>query len=202
MATNSQQDNNYNNMDFNQLYGLPNTSWLPQSTTPTKTTPSIKDIASYQIPITAIAPAGGSSAIPSIQQIASKSLPETLTEPDVNQMYSPITKTAIIQTPTPANTVGDATISPFVDETLLGGITDIENPYPVTSESLQFLNGFIRTQIGRRVTIDFLVGSNMIETKSGYLLGVASNYILLNELESNNITACDYYNIKFICFFY
>ena len=81
-------------------------------------------------------------------------------------------------------------------------ITDFTNPYPVTAESIQYLNGFIRTQIGRRVTIDFLVGSNNIVEKSGYLLGVAANYILLNELDTNDITTCDFYNIKFIRFYY
>lgn len=43
-------------------------------------------------------------------------------------------------------------------------LTDIKNPYEVTAESVQYLNGFIRTQIGRRVSIDFLVGSNTIVT--------------------------------------
>ena len=83
-----------------------------------------------------------------------------------------------------------------------GGITDIQNPFPVTPESLQYLNGFIRTQIGRRVTIDFLVGSNNMVSKSGYLLGVATNYILINELDTTDITTCDFYNIKFIRFYY
>lgn len=82
------------------------------------------------------------------------------------------------------------------------GVTDFQNPYPITPESLQYLNGFMRTQIGRRVSIDFLVGSNTIVTKLGYLLGVASNYILINELDTNDITTCDFYNIKFIRFFY
>lgn len=91
-----------------------------------------------------------------------------------------------------------------IDSDLQGdlGITDLKNPYPVTADSLQYLNGFIRTQIGRRVTIDFLVGSNTIVSKSGFLLGVASNYILLNELDTNDITTCDFYNIKFIRFYY
>ena len=81
-------------------------------------------------------------------------------------------------------------------------LTDIKNPYEVTAESVQYLNGFIRTQIGRRVSIDFLVGSNTIVTKSGYLLGVAANYILINELDTNDLTTCDFYNIKFIRFYF
>lgn len=81
-------------------------------------------------------------------------------------------------------------------------LTDINNPYEITAESVQYLNGFIRTQIGRRVSIDFLVGSNTIITKSGYLLGVAANYILINELDTNDLTTCDFYNIKFIRFYF
>lgn len=89
-----------------------------------------------------------------------------------------------------------------VPNTGITGITDVNNPFPVTPESLQYLNGFLRTQIGRRVSIDFLVGSNTIITKLGFLLGVATNYILINELDTNDITTCDFYNIKFIRFYY
>ena len=81
-------------------------------------------------------------------------------------------------------------------------ITDFSNPFPVTPESIQYLNGFIRTQIGRRITVTFLIGSNLLEEKSGFLLGVGANYILINELDTNDLTACDFYNIKFIRFYY
>lgn len=104
---------------------------------------------------------------------------------------------------TPATTFDyGATIQQPLESSLMDGITDIQHPYPVTAESLQYLNGFLRTQIGRRVSIDFLVGSNTIVTKSGFLLGVASNYILINELDTNDLTTCDFYNIKFIRFYY
>lgn len=104
---------------------------------------------------------------------------------------------------TPATTFDyGATIQQPLESSLMEGITDIQHPYPVTAESLQYLNGFLRTQIGRRVSIDFLVGSNTIVTKSGFLLGVASNYILINELDTNDLTTCDFYNIKFIRFYY
>ena len=81
-------------------------------------------------------------------------------------------------------------------------ITDFSNPYPVTAESIQYLNGFIRTQIGRRAQIQFLVGSTDIVEKDGFILGVGANYILINEIGTNDITACDFYNIKFIRFLY
>ncbi len=125
--------------------------------------------------------------------------------PNLEEMYSPITREAAEETPTPANTIGVTYPSQSetgTNEPLINEITDFSNPYPVTQESIQFLNGFIRTQIGRRVSIDFLVGSNQIVTKNGFLVGVATNYILINELDTNDITACDFYNIKFIRFYY
>lgn len=72
----------------------------------------------------------------------------------------------------------------------------------VEGASLQYLNGFIRTQIGRKVRVDFLIGTNTLVDKAGILLGVGANYILLNETETDDLVACDFYNIKFIQFYY
>ncbi len=81
-------------------------------------------------------------------------------------------------------------------------IMDLTQPMPVTPESLQYLNGFLRTQIGRKVHVEFLVGANTLTDRSGILVAVGANYILLNELETDDLLACDYYNIKFIRFYY
>lgn len=122
---------------------------------------------------------------------------------NIEQMYQPITQSQADKYPTPAIVAEENNNSTTTDsEEIIDGITDYANPYPVTRESIRYLNGFIRTQIGRRVSIDFLIGSNTIETKSGYLLAVAANYILINELDTNDVTACDFYNIKFIRFYY
>ena len=117
------------------------------------------------------------------------------------QMYQPITKQESELYPTPA----------VVREEIVEDVQKAENaltaedlfvPYEVTRESLQYLNGFIRTQIGRRVTIDFLIGSGNLQSKTGYLLAVAQNYLLLNEMDTNDVTACDLYTMKFIRFYY
>ena len=81
-------------------------------------------------------------------------------------------------------------------------MSDYQYPFPVTTENLRYHNGFMRTQIGRRITVDFLMGANTIVQKTGYLLGVAQDYILINEIDTNDITTCDYYNIKFIRYYY
>lgn len=110
----------------------------------------------------------------------------------------------MVSTPTTTLNASMAMSNPTTDINQAGNvaITDFSNPYPVTAESIQYLNGFIRTQIGRRITVTFLIGSSLIEEKTGYLLGVGANYILINELDTNDLTACDFYNIKFIRFYY
>lgn len=151
--------------------------------------PSVEQIAAYHNQL--IGRSGTSSPTTTNNTTAQQGMQENYSS---NQNAMPST---------PATTFDyGATIQQPLESSLMDGITDIQHPYPVTAESLQYLNGFLRTQIGRRVSIDFLVGSNSIVTKSGFLLGVASNYILINELDTNDLTTCDFYNIKFIRFYY
>lgn len=123
--------------------------------------------------------------IPSVEQIAayhnqqigrtgtsSPTTPSDTTEQQGMQENISSNQNAVPSTPATTFDYG-ATIQQPLESSLMDGITDIQHPYPVTAESLQYLNGFLRTQIGRRVSIDFLVGSNSIVTKSGFLLGVA-----------------------------
>ncbi len=77
-------------------------------------------------------------------------------------------------------------------------ITDLSRPQPMTTESLQYLNGFLRTQIGSRIKVEFLVGTNTYLEKSGKLLAVGANFIILQEAMSDDLIVCDFFNIKFI----
>lgn len=84
----------------------------------------------------------------------------------------------------------------------LSPLTSRNQPPPISGESLQYLNGFLRTQLGRTITVEFLVGANTLVDRTGVLLAVGANYILINEIQTDDITACDFYNIKFIRFYY
>ena len=84
----------------------------------------------------------------------------------------------------------------------LAPITSMTQPQSIPAESLQYMNGFLRTQVGRPVQVDFLVVTNSIVTRSGILLAVGANFILINETETDDILACDFYNIKFVRFYY
>ena len=73
--------------------------------------------------------------------------------------------------------------------------------YSATPESLQYLNGFLRTQIGKLMEVEFLVGTNTTVIKRGYLTAVGANYLILQDVNSRQMTVCDFYNIKFATFY-
>ena len=68
--------------------------------------------------------------------------------------------------------------------------------------SLQYANGFYRTQIGRYVRVDQLLGSNSITTQEGFLIGVGYNYIILQEGYTGNILVVVIYSIKNMYVYY
>lgn len=57
---------------------------------------------------------------------------------------------------------------------------------------------FLRTQIGKLMRVEFLIGTNNLVDRVGYLQDVGASYILLRAVESDTITFCDIYSIKFI----
>ena len=69
-------------------------------------------------------------------------------------------------------------------------------------ESIQYLNGFLRTQIGKYVRITSLIGSDDTTYIYGFLVGVGINYIIIQEFATGNITTLDFYNIKSVYFYY
>lgn len=113
-----------------------------------------------------------------------------------------------ILTPTPFDQTGMMQpqqvpgMQPATQSQDLAPIVPWNQPMPVTTESLQYMNGFMRTQIGRRVTVEFLIGTNTLVDRTGTLLAVGANYILINEVETDDILLCDFYSIKFMKFYY
>lgn len=67
---------------------------------------------------------------------------------------------------------------------------------------VQYIQGFYQTQIGRFVRIDHLMGTSMIETTFGFLVAVGINYIVVQDLDTPNITSIDIYSIKTMRVFY
>ncbi|WP_434303986.1 alginate lyase [Clostridium botulinum] len=84
-------------------------------------------------------------------------------------------------------------------------------PAPAPSPNAQFMpsiqddilynQGFLKTQIGKRVKIDFLIGTNMFIDKEGTLVGVGISYVLIDEVDTNHLIMADMYSIKFVTIF-
>ena len=60
---------------------------------------------------------------------------------------------------------------------------------------------FLRTQIGKLMRVEFLIGRNNIIDRIGILQDVGVSYILLRSLEGDSITYCDISSIKFVTIF-
>lgn len=89
------------------------------------------------------------------------------------------------------------TLPAGVNNTLSPGLIPMQ-PGSTTLDSLQFLNGYLRTQIGQNVTVEFLFGTGTLTDRTGTLTGVGANYIIIRELGTNNLLVCDFFSIKLV----
>lgn len=69
-------------------------------------------------------------------------------------------------------------------------------------DSIQYMNGFLRTQIGRYIMVEQLIGSGNTEERFGFLVGMGNNYLLLQDISSGNILVIDFYSVKFVYIYY
>ena len=65
-------------------------------------------------------------------------------------------------------------------------------------DSAQYMNGFLRTQIGRAMRVEQLIGSNSTEDRYGFLVGVGNNYLLLQDITNGNVAIVDLYSVKYV----
>lgn len=80
-----------------------------------------------------------------------------------------------------------------------GPTSDFEvAPGAPTTLGVEYTQGYLRTQIGKRVKIFFLIGTNIIQDRDGIIEDVGISYIILKEAETNNLVLCDIYAIKFV----
>ena len=60
---------------------------------------------------------------------------------------------------------------------------------------------FLRKEIGRYVSADFLVGTQTIVNKEGILFDVGVSFIVIYEVRDNRYVVCDFYSLKFLTFY-
>jgi hypothetical protein len=72
------------------------------------------------------------------------------------------------------------------------------NQVPSTVENPFFTPGFLRTQIGRKMRVECLLGTNLLTDRTGTLVAVGASYIVLRLIDSDDLMMCDIYSIKFV----
>ena len=74
----------------------------------------------------------------------------------------------------------------------------IQNNTPEILTNPIYTPGFLRTQIGKLMRIEFLIGTNNMVDRVGFLEEVGTSYILLRSFEGDTMIYADLYAIKFI----
>lgn len=87
------------------------------------------------------------------------------------------------QIPSTGSTLGGAQIAPQI----------LQNPL--------YTPGFLRSQIGSKVRVEFLIGTGTMTDRIGTLVGVGASYVLILLQESDDILMGDLYSIKFVTFY-
>ena len=97
---------------------------------------------------------------------------------------------------------GDTMPMPYLPTGVPGGpVTgDILNPEQTTM-STDYTQGYLKTQIGKRVKVEFVIGTDMFIDREGILLEVGTSYIIIKETGTNDNLLCDMYSIKFVRFY-
>jgi hypothetical protein len=70
-------------------------------------------------------------------------------------------------------------------------------PGSPTNLGTDYTQGYLKTQIGKRMRVTFLLGTDIIQDRTGILQEVGISYIILIEDETNRPVLCDIYSIKF-----
>lgn len=98
--------------------------------------------------------------------------------------------------------MGNSSTNTHIDGTIMQDGNGYYHTSQITPDNVQYLNGFLKTQIGRMVEVQFVIGTNHIVTRTGYLLGIGANYILMSEDKTTNMVTCDFDTIKVVKLFY
>ena len=72
-----------------------------------------------------------------------------------------------------------------------------ENIIPEPVSSTLYIAGYLNTQIGKLVKVEFLIGDSTTD-RIGTLVKVGVNYILIKPIDVNGLILCDLYSIKFV----
>ena len=85
------------------------------------------------------------------------------------------------------------------EETRIGTrLNQINSNSPEILTNTIYTPAFLRQQIGKLMRIEFLIGTNNMTDRIGFLEDVGASYILLRSFEGDSLIYADIYAIKFI----
>lgn len=73
---------------------------------------------------------------------------------------------------------------------------------PPVIKDEDYIQGYLRTVIGRYVKVEFILGTNMLIDREGTLVDVGIDHIVLREPETDDLVVADLYSIKFVRIYY
>lgn len=77
---------------------------------------------------------------------------------------------------------------------------EVGQGFPVVTDTA-YTQGFLKTQIGQKVRIEFLIGTNLLTDRTGVLVDVGISYVVIRLQETDDLMMGDIYSIKFVTFF-
>ena len=77
-------------------------------------------------------------------------------------------------------------------------LNQINSNSPEILTNTIYTPAFLRQQIGKLMRIEFLIGTNNMTDRIGFLEDVGASYILLRSFEGDSLIYADIYAIKFI----
>ncbi|MEY8000434.1 hypothetical protein AB8U03_09555 [Clostridium sp. Mt-5] len=117
--------------------------------------------------------------------------PEVMPEIEMSKTTSPTETIEVRQNHTPSQT-------PHITQTP----TSFEMaPGSPIQQDTNYIQGYLRTQIGKRVRVTFLLGTGTLQDRTGILENVGISYIILREEGTNASELADIYSIKFVVIF-
>jgi len=73
---------------------------------------------------------------------------------------------------------------------------------PETLQNIAYTQGYLKKHIGSRVKVEFLIGTSMLVDREGTLVDVGTSYIVIREVDTDDLLLADMYSIKFVRFYY
>lgn len=74
-------------------------------------------------------------------------------------------------------------------------------PGSPVQQDTNYTQGYLRTQIGKKVRVTYLLGTGTLQDRTGILDTVGISYIIIKNTETNTRELGDIYSVKFVTIF-